>query len=133
MNNIKLSKMNNIKSEKLDKFYRLWTTELDNFLLGYIYDENNNLLPTRYIFSHYATLLENFLNNNIEELEKINLLSGIRGVGKTTLFAQIFYARKFVKISEGYQKIFTEDYEKIYLDVSRLHLQGITLNDFFGL
>ncbi len=125
--------MNNIKSEKLDKFYRLWTTELDNFLSGYIYDENNNLLPTRYIFSHYATLLENFLNNNIEELEKINLLSGIRGVGKTTLFTQIFYARKFVKINKGYQKIFAQDYEKIYLDVSRLHLQGITLNEFFGL
>ncbi len=125
--------MNDIKSEKVNKFYRLWTTGLDNVLSGYIYDENNDLLPTRYIFSHYATLLENFLDSSIEELEKINLLSGIRGVGKTTLFAQIFYARKFVKINKGYQKIFTQDYEKIYLDVSRLHLQGITLNDFFGL
>ncbi|PKP61114.1 MAG: hypothetical protein CVT88_01035 [Candidatus Altiarchaeales archaeon HGW-Altiarchaeales-1] len=116
-----------MENTKIENFYRLWTEGLDNFLSAYIYDENNNLLPTRHIFSHYEVLLEKFLNNQTDELEKINLLSGIRGVGKTTLFAQIFYAQKFA----GNQKIFTQEYEKIYLDVSELHLEGITLNEFF--
>ena len=37
--------MNDIKSEKVNKIYRLWTTGLDNVLSGYIYDENNDTLP----------------------------------------------------------------------------------------
>ena len=101
---------------KIENFYRLWTSQLDNFLSGYIYDENKKPNPTRYIFPHYLKLIEGFLKNEIDEIEKINLLSGIRGIGKTTLLGQLF--------SRG-------NYEKIYLDVSRLSLEGISLNDFF--
>lgn len=120
--------------EKIENFYRLWTSELDKFLAGYIYDEENRLNPTRYIFSHYLTILEKFADGRLEEIEKINLLSGIRGVGKTTLLAQLYHAPKFVPIyrSSHYGNVIAQDYEKIYLDVSRLSNEGITLNEFFN-
>lgn len=132
-----------VTREKIENFYRLWTSEVDKLLSGYIYDETGKLNPTRYIFSHYLTLLEKFASlsvrstqtgGNLEEIEKINLLSGIRGVGKTTLLAQLYYAPKFISLtkSEDYKNIFSQDYQKIYLDVSRLSAEGISLTEFFN-
>ncbi|GAB4535124.1 MAG: ATP-binding protein [Thermodesulfovibrionia bacterium] len=120
--------------EKIENFYRLWTSELDKFLSGYIYDEENKPNPTRYIFSYYLTLLEKFTAGRLEEIEKINLLSGIRGVGKTTLLAQLYYAPRFIPSygKSNYSNVVAQDYEKIYLDVSRLSDEGITLNEFFN-
>jgi len=119
--------------EKIENFYRLWNSQLDNFLSGYIYDENKKPNPTRYIFSYYLKLIERFLKNKIDEIEKINLLSGIRGIGKTTVLGQLFYGYKFIRFSQRdfYTNLTIGDYEKIYLDVSRLSLEGISLNDFF--
>lgn len=120
--------------EKIESFYRLWTSEIDNLFSGYIYNEARKLNPTRYIFSHYLMLLEKFAGNRLEEIEKINLLSGIRGVGKTTLLAQIYYAPKFIPPSKimNYKNIFSQNYEKIYLDVSRLAAENISLTEFFN-
>ncbi|MCM8809625.1 MAG: AAA family ATPase [Candidatus Omnitrophica bacterium] len=119
---------------KIEDFYRLWTSEIDKLLSGYIYDETGELNPTRYIFSYYLSILEKFTDNRLEEIEKINLLSGIRGVGKTTLLAQLYYAPKFIS---SYRKtncgnIVSQNYEKIYLDVSRLAAEGISLTEFFN-
>ncbi|MEO0076842.1 MAG: AAA family ATPase [candidate division WOR-3 bacterium] len=123
-----------INKEKIESFYRLWVSELDKLFAGYVYDEEGHLNPTRYIFSHYLKLLEKFAGGKLEEIEKINLLSGIRGVGKTTLLAQIYYATKFISPyrKEYYGNVLSQDYEKIYLDVSRLSAEGISLNDFFN-
>lgn len=120
--------------EKIENFYRLWISEIDKLLSGYIYDEAGKTNPTRYIFSNYLALLEKFIEGRLEEIEKINLLSGIRGVGKTTLLAQLYYAPKFVSLSKRnkYISILSQDYEKIYLDVSRLSAEGITLTEFFN-
>ena len=118
--------------EKIENFYRLWISELDKFLSGYIYDEENKLNPTRYIFSYYLTILEKFTAGMLEEIEKINLLSGIRGVGKTTLLAQLYNASKFIPAFKRLNNVIAQDYEKIYLDVSRLSDEGITLNEFFN-
>jgi len=120
--------------DKIENFYRLWVSELDRFLSGYIYDEESKLNSTRYIFSYYLTLLEKFTSGHLEEIEKINLLSGIRGVGKTTLLAQIYYATKFIPLNKvsDYRNIIAQNYEKIYLDVSRLANEGISLNEFFN-
>jgi len=73
--------------EKIENFYRLWNSEVGRLLSGYIYDEEGEPNPTRYIFSYYLNILKKFTENKLEEIEKINLLSGIRGVGKTTLLA----------------------------------------------
>ncbi|MCD6318106.1 ATP-binding protein [Candidatus Aerophobetes bacterium] len=120
--------------EKIEKFYRLWTSELDRFLSGYIYDEEDRPNPTRYIFPYYLTFLEKFAGGRLEEIEKINLLSGIRGIGKTTLLAQLYHAPRFIPShrKSNYSNILTQNYEKIYLDISRLSDEGIGLNEFFN-
>jgi len=120
--------------EKIESFYNLWTREIDKLFSGYIYDEEGKLNPTRYIFPYYLTLLERFTSNRLEEIEKINLLSGIRGVGKTTLLAQLYYAPKFIVFSKKskYKNVILQNYDKIYLDVSRLAGENISLNDFFN-
>lgn len=120
--------------EKIESFYRLWTSEIDKLLSGYIYDEAGNPNPTRYIFSYYLTLLERFAGNRLEEIEKINLLFGIRGVGKTTLLAQLYYAPKFIPSYKraNYGNVVSQNYEKIYLDVSRLSAESISLTEFFN-
>lgn len=120
--------------EKIENFYRLWTSEIDKLFSGYIYDEEEKLNPTRYIFSYYLTLLEKFAGNKLEEIEKINLLSGIRGVGKTTVLAQLYYAPKFISFSKrsNYGNVSSQNYEKIYLDVSRLAAENISLTEFFN-
>jgi predicted AAA+ superfamily ATPase len=120
--------------EKIESFYRLWTSEIDKLFSGYIYDEEGKPNPTRYIFSYYLTLLEKFAGGRLEEIEKINLLSGIRGVGKTTVLAQLYYAPKFIPAyrKTNYGNVFSQDYEKLYLDVSRLVADGISLTEFFN-
>ncbi len=120
--------------EKIENFYRFWTSELNALFSGYIYDEEGILKPTRYIFSYYLALLEKFASSRLEEIEKINLLSGIRGVGKTTLLAQLYYAPKFIssfKKINYYRNVVAQNYEVFYLDVSRLSGEGISLHDFF--
>ncbi len=123
-----------VNREKIENFYRLWISEIDKLLSGYIYDEEGKPNPTRYIFSYYLTLLEKFAGNRLEEIEKINLLSGIRGVGKTTVLAQLYYAPKFIPSSKrlNYKNVISQNYEKIYLDVSRLAAESISLTEFFN-
>ncbi|MGB9677390.1 MAG: ATP-binding protein, partial [Candidatus Ratteibacteria bacterium] len=123
---------------KIENFYRLWISRLDEFLENYIYyeipgEKKRKLLPTRYIFSYYLKILNRFLEGEIDELEKIHILTGLRGTGKTTLLAQLYYADKFVKDKQKskYQTLLKSDYEKLYLDVSRLKSEDISLNDFF--
>jgi predicted AAA+ superfamily ATPase len=120
--------------EKIENFYRLWNSEVGRLLSGYIYDEEGEPNPTRYIFSYYLNILKKFTENKLEEIEKINLLYGIRGVGKTTLLAQIYFAEKFIPLYKkiDYKDILSQNYEKIYLDVSRLSAENITLTEFFN-
>ncbi|PKP60192.1 MAG: hypothetical protein CVT88_03555 [Candidatus Altiarchaeales archaeon HGW-Altiarchaeales-1] len=118
---------------KTEEFYRLWISETDNLLEGYLYNEERKLYSTRDKFFYYCSLLERFLNNQIDEVEKIRLLSGIRGVGKTTLLSQIFYASKFIRESQkqNYPKIIEGNYKKIYMEASILSGKGIKLGEFF--
>ena len=120
--------------KKVETFYRLWVSEIDKLFAGYIYDEAGKPNPTRHIFSYYLTLLEKFAGDRLEEIEKINLLSGLRGVGKTTLLAQLYYAPKFIPpyTKTSYGNLVLQNYDKIYLDVSRLAAEGIGLTEFFN-
>ncbi|PKP58480.1 MAG: hypothetical protein CVT88_07225 [Candidatus Altiarchaeales archaeon HGW-Altiarchaeales-1] len=85
---------------KIEKFYSLWILEQEKLINSYVYDGTGNLNPTRHKFFHYVQLLERFLNEQIDEIEKINILSGIRGVGKTTLLGQLYFAPKFISKSQ---------------------------------
>ena len=118
---------------KIQQFYSRWQITLPQRIEGYIYNEQRKLLPTRFIFSKFKRLVERFLKNELLEIEKIILMPGIRGIGKSTLLAQIFALEKFLKPTED--RIILENIrkldERLYLDVSQLKTEGVTLNDFF--
>ena len=124
-----------MNEEKLENFYKNWLKNLPKLSEGYIYDNNKNLHPTRYIFSYFKKLINNFLTDKINEFEKIVLLPGIRGVGKTTLLMQIYKIEKFLNPNDSRDIEILKNLNKLdyrfYFDVSKFHFEQITLNEFF--
>ncbi|MGB9707414.1 MAG: ATP-binding protein [Microgenomates group bacterium] len=120
---------------KLDNFYREWLKQLPRLNEGYLYDDSKNLRPTRHIFSYFKKVINNFLADKIDDLEKIILLPGIRGVGKTTLLMQIFKIEKFLNAENLWDAKILQNLNKLdnrfYFNVSKLHLEQIALNEFF--
>ena len=118
---------------KIEQFYTKWQTTLPQRIEGYIYDENRKLLPTRYMFSKFKKVIEKFLNNSLLEIEKIILMPGIRGIGKSTLLTQTYAIEKFLKLEDKniLENIGKLD-DRLYLDVSQLHAEQIYLHDFFN-
>jgi uncharacterized protein len=118
---------------KIEQFYIKWQAIIRERINGYIYDENNTLLPTRYIFAKFKETLEKFLTNRLSEVEKIILMPGIRGIGKSTLLMQISAIEKYL---EPHDKRILANIgklkERIYLDVSQLSAEQISLHDFFN-
>lgn len=86
---------------KLDNFYKNWLKNLPQLTEGYIYDNNKNLLPTRYLFRYFKKIINDFLVGKISEFEKIILLSEIRRVGKTTILLQILKMEKFLNFNNS--------------------------------
>jgi len=120
---------------KLDNFYKNWLKTLPQLNEGYLYDNNKKLRPTRYIFSYFKKIIDGFLTDEINEFEKIILLPGIRGVGKTTLLMQIFKIEKFLNPNNSWDAKILQNLNKLdyrfYFDVSKFHFEQITLNEFF--
>lgn len=120
---------------KIEEFYHKWQLSEKEILEGYLYDEEKRQLKTRYMFSYFLKLLKRFLANEIDETEKIIILTGLRGTGKTTLLAQMYFLNKYVRELQKFLNGKIQDFlsmEKFYLDVSRLHLEEIKLNEFFN-
>lgn len=118
---------------KIEQFYTKWQTNLPQRIEGYIYDENKKILPTRFVFVKFKKLIEKFLTNKLSETEKIVLVPGIRGIGKSTLLTQIYAIEKFLKPKDkNLLKNIGKLDERLYLDVSQLHVDQISLNDFFN-
>ena len=122
--------MNNVN---IEQFYTKWQTNLSQRIEGYLYDENKKILPTCFMFTRLKEVIEKFLNNELTEIEKIILMPGIRGIGKSTLLAQIYAIEKFLKPKDRnlLENVGKLD-ERLYLDVSQLHADQISLNDFFN-
>lgn len=118
---------------RIEQFYIKWQTTLPQRIEGYIYDENKRLLPTRFMFAKFKKAIDKFLSNRLSETEKIILMPGIRGIGKSTLLAQTYTIEKFLKSEDKsiLENIGRLD-ERIYLDVSQLHAEQISLHDFFN-
>lgn len=118
---------------KIEQFYTKWQSNLPSRIEGYIYDENKKMLPTRFMFSKFKKVIGKFLNSELSETEKIVLMPGIRGIGKSTLLAQTYAMEKFLKSKDKniLENIGKLD-ERIYLDVSQLHAEQISLNDLFN-
>ncbi len=120
-------------SKNIDKFYYDWKANLENVLNGYIYGENSELNRTRFVFSRFKTYVSKFLENKLDETEKIIILPGIRGAGKTTLLAQIYFMEKFLNLrKDGALFLNLRNISnKIYISADKIVFNGFTLNDFF--
>lgn len=105
-----------------------WQNSLSQNLEGYIYDERGHLNPARFIFAKLKSYILKWLNNVFQE--KVILLPGIRGVGKTTLLSQIYYLHKYLNTSKELH-LFNSIKNKIYVTADNLVLNDFTLNDFF--
>ncbi len=116
--------------QKIQEFYAKWNSEMEPLLNSYIY-ENENLIVPRFIYSHLERYLFKFLTNQLADEEKIILLPGLRGVGKTTLLAQLFFFEKFLqkRTLKKHLKHYTLDF-RFYISVDELMLRGITLAEF---
>ncbi len=117
----------------INDFYIKWQANLPQRIEGYIYDEDKKILPTRFIFAKFKKIIEKFLNDELLETEKIILMPGIRGIGKSTLLSQTYTIEKFLKpkdkrILENIGKLD----ERVFIDVSQLRFEKISLKDFFN-
>jgi len=122
-----------MEEAKIEQFFIKWQTTLPQRIEGYIYDENRRILPTRFMFAKFKKLIERFLNNELYDTEKIILMPGIRGIGKSTLLAQLYAIEKFLKSKDrNLLRDINRLDERLYLDVSQLHSEQISLNDFFN-
>lgn len=77
------------KREKLIKYLQEQMAQADFKAKAYVFDENNNKNPTRNCYVKLQMYITNFLNNNPSA--RWIVLSGFRGVGKTTLLSQLYF------------------------------------------
>jgi len=61
----------------------------EKWALKHTTDENNKPLPKRHIFSRIKYYIDNFLEKN-EKINRLIIMPGLRGTGKTTLLYQIY-------------------------------------------
>ena len=113
---------------RIEPFFTNWYASLEKYLKDYIYDDTGNLLKTRFIYSTLKRYLRKLLQNKLETYEKIILLPGLRGVGKTTLLAQLYFFEKYTASPKFVQK---QKIFKLYVSVDKLKGLGINLIDFY--
>ena len=118
-------------NKNIEQFYIEWKANLDNYLSGYIFDENNKLRKTRFSYLTLQKYLNKLLLGILPEEEKIIILPGIRGVGKTTLLAQLYFFERFLpqKYLNVKKQIKSLD-ERIYISADRLLSENISLQEF---
>lgn len=118
--------------QKIVNFYKNWLKFLPHLNEGYIFNSEKNLLTPREIFSELKIIVNDFLSNKLNEFEKIILLPGIRGVGKTTLLMQLFSLEKFLTNNDQALKDnLGKLHQRFYLDTGKLKEENISLRDFF--
>ena len=61
----------------------------ERWALVYTTDENNKPLPRRHIFSRIKRYIDDFLEKN-KKINRLIIIPGLRGTGKTTLLYQIY-------------------------------------------
>jgi hypothetical protein len=61
----------------------------EKLALKYTTDDNNKPLPKRHIFSRIKNYIDNFLEKN-EKINRLIIIPGLRGTGKTTLLYQLY-------------------------------------------
>ena len=79
----------------IEQFYTQWKANLDEYLKGYAFS-NGRKTKTRFAFLTLEKYFNKFISGNLPEDEKIIILPGIRGVGKTTLLSQLYFFDDFI-------------------------------------
>lgn len=105
---------------KIEKFYINWSNSVGEFLKDYLYAPNGKKLKPRFVFKQLKKYVKRLQNSQLNPYEKVILLPGLRGVGKTTLLAQIYYD------TLKYNKV-----QPFYISADRLAALGIKLWDFY--
>lgn len=106
---------------KVATFYTNWRKGIAPMLQAYI-TYNNSPVKPRFALNKLKKYLKDFLNETLNEQEKIILLPGLRGVGKTTLLAQLYFTN-----FKSTKNKFTH---KLYISVDELTLNNISLIEF---
>ena len=117
-------------NKRTEQFYIEWKANLENYLSGYIFGEQG-MRKTRYPYLTLQKYLTDLLDETLAEENKIIILPGIRGVGKTTLLSQLYSFEKFLPDSHQHLKHkFKVLDHRFYISVDRLISENISLNDF---
>lgn len=104
--------------------------ELAGYLQGYI-DHDTGVKRTRFAYLMLHEYVRKLLAGTLAEEEKIVILPGIRGVGKTTLLAQLYFFEKFFPRSYVHlQEALAPLNERIYIPADQLVMKGLSLHDF---
>lgn len=104
------------KKEKLIRFLQEQIAQADFKARAYVFDEHNKKNPTRNCFVKLQMYIENFLHGN--SAARWLLLSGFRGVGKTTLLSQLYFENSNPHIN------------RLYLSVDQVtQMLGVTLEE----
>ncbi len=82
--------------QKIEQFYIEWKVNLKDYLRGYAFSKSGIKMKTRSAFLTLEKYFNKFLNDDLPEDEKIIILPGIRGVGKTTLLSQLYFFDDFI-------------------------------------
>ena len=119
-------------NKKLEQFYIEWKANLEDYLKGYAFSKSGVKMKTRFAFLTLEKYFNKFINDDLSEDEKIIILPGVRGVGKTTLLSQLYFFNDFIsnkhcKVKNNIKKV---DY-KIYISADRLLVENISLKEFF--
>ncbi len=118
-------------NKNIEKFYVEWKANLDDYLSSYIFNENNKLRKTRFSYLILQKYLNKLFLDELPEEEKIIILPGIRGVGKTTLLAQLYFFEKFLPAKYvNLRNQIAKLHERIYISADRLLSENISLQEF---
>lgn len=113
-----------------EQFYIEWKANLEEYLKGYIFDAQNRKRRTRSSYLMLQKYVNKLLTGNLSDDEKIIILPGIRGVGKTTLLAQLFFFEQFKPENHLSNDSSASLDERFYVSADRLLSEGISLKDF---
>src|SRR3989339_415847 len=109
-------------------YFESWHANLSDYLKGYLYNEEGDAKPVRFVFDKLKSYLLDFAVGKFGE--KIILLPGMRGVGKTTLLAQLYFFEKYLKSDE--HEIAQNIKNRIYITADDLAYNNLSLKDFVG-
>lgn len=117
-------------NKNIEKFYIEWKSNLDQYLKSYFQTPQGKRRKTRASYLMLQKYLNKLISGDLPEEEKIIILPGIRGVGKTTLLSQLY----FYELNKPTNHLSNLDDvnidERLYISVDRLLSENISLGEF---